>query len=67
MAVDRERLKWADSGPSGTAWRRTGVRAIADVQLRARRRLHRDDAEAEASEGRGAWSTERLREGLRPE
>jgi hypothetical protein len=36
MAIDRERLKWADSALTGFALGRTGVGAKADIPLRAR-------------------------------
>jgi hypothetical protein len=38
---ERGRLNWADSALAGVASGMTGVRAIADIQLRARSTLHR--------------------------
>jgi hypothetical protein len=38
-----ECLSWAESAPRGVASGRTGVRAIADIQLRARSTLHRPE------------------------
>jgi hypothetical protein len=40
-AVDRDRLKWAESGPTGVASGRIGVRAIAVITVGARNRVHR--------------------------
>jgi hypothetical protein len=38
---DLGRLNWAGSAPTGVSSGRTGIRAIADIQLRARSTLHR--------------------------
>lgn len=39
-----DRLKWADIGPTRAAFRRTGVRAKADIPSRVRNRLYRPRA-----------------------
>jgi hypothetical protein len=41
MAVDCDRLKWAETGPTWYASERTAVRATAAVPLGARNRAHR--------------------------